>query len=101
MERHAGTGFSSHQIGKNDDPANHEEHEYLFETKCFPEGQPPAFVECKMGLTINIGNYESARIDVGIRLPCMAAEAEQTWQNEKGWCEQKIKEEVRKIRGRS
>jgi len=34
----------------------------------------PAIVTIKKGLTINLGDYESARIDVGVSLPCYKEE---------------------------
>jgi hypothetical protein len=34
----------------------------------------PAFVKAGYGLTINLGNYESARCDVGVTLPCYVEE---------------------------
>ena len=34
----------------------------------------PAKVSFALGLTLNIGNYESARIDVGVALPCYREE---------------------------
>ncbi len=36
----------------------------------------PAEVEAKMGLTINLGNYESLRVDVGVKMPCYKEEIE-------------------------
>lgn len=29
----------------------------------------PAYVGCKLGMTINIGNYESIRVDCSVNLP--------------------------------
>lgn len=37
----------------------------------------PAVVTAKLGKTINLGNYESIRIEVGVSLPCYAEEVEQ------------------------
>lgn len=34
----------------------------------------PAYAEASMGLTLNLGNYESLRIDIGARIPCYKEE---------------------------
>lgn len=34
----------------------------------------PAYVRANYGLTINLGNYESARCDVSVTLPCYVEE---------------------------
>lgn len=36
----------------------------------------PASVSAKAGRTINLGNYESVRIEVGVSIPCYAEEVE-------------------------
>ena len=42
--------------------------EVLRET--FSEDNPPAFVKVGAGLTINLGNFESLRIDCSVTVPC-------------------------------
>lgn len=37
----------------------------------FPEGTHPATVRMSLGMTLNLGNYESLRIDCGITIPCL------------------------------
>lgn len=37
----------------------------------------PAMVSAKIGRTVNTGDYESIRIEVGVSLPCYAEEVEQ------------------------
>ena len=39
-----------------------------------PFATTPAIVSVKLGRTINLGNYESARVDVGIEIPCYREE---------------------------
>lgn len=34
----------------------------------------PAEVEAKLGMTVNLGNYESLRVDVGVKIPCYKEE---------------------------
>ena len=36
----------------------------------------PATVEAEVGMTVNLGNYESLRITAGVRLPCYKEEIE-------------------------
>ena len=40
-----------------------------------PFATVPAKVQVKLGRTINLGNYESARIDVSMEIPCYREEA--------------------------
>jgi hypothetical protein len=58
----------------------------------------PAMVEIGYGLTLNIGNYESARIDVRISLPCYPEEADGAFSFAKKWTEERIQTEVKAIR---
>jgi len=37
----------------------------------------PAYVKASMGMTINLGNYESLRIDAGVTIPCYKEEIAQ------------------------
>lgn len=52
---------------------------------------PPAKVGCGMGLTINMGNYESARIDVVVEVPCYKEEVEEAYAYARQFCESRIK----------
>ena len=86
-------------MGNNPELASQEE--FVFNTKKFPVDEPPTVVEVSMGLTINLGNYESARLDVGIRIPCPAEESEAIFDKAKDWCEERVQTEVRAIRGKA
>lgn len=44
----------------------------------FAPGQEPAFVRVGAGLTCNLGNFESLRIDVAVTLPCLITEIDAT-----------------------
>jgi len=58
------------KMGQDVGDGEFEEHRILvdvFETA-------PAYAEASLGLTINLGNYESLRIDVGARIPCYKEE---------------------------
>jgi hypothetical protein len=58
----------------------------------------PATVEIGYGLTLNIGNYESARVDVKVSVPCYREEVEDAYAFAKKWAEDKVKQEVADIR---
>lgn len=49
------------------------------EVATFAEGTHPAFVRASTGLTINLGNFESARVDVSVTLPCYPEEVREAF----------------------
>ncbi len=97
-DRQNATGFAATEL--KDDPDSLSQKEFSFPVQ--PIDGPPATVNVMLGLTINQGNYESARIDVGIRWPCQPTQeaAEQAYRAAKDWCESRIKVEVRSMRGK-
>ncbi len=58
----------------------------------------PTEVQVGMGLTLNLGNYETARVDVTIRIPCYREEAEQAYAAAREWVETRLQSEVEDIR---
>ena len=44
------------------------------EVNVYPANVPIGKVKASCGLTLNIGNYESARVDAGVELPCAVEE---------------------------
>ena len=46
------------------------------------------------GRTINLGNFESLRVDIGIELDCEDGEQDATLSRLKGWVESKLKAEA-------
>jgi len=58
----------------------------------------PAEVFYEAGGTINIGNYESARVTVGIRVPCYREEITTAFDTAKSWVEKVLETEVKEIR---
>jgi hypothetical protein len=59
----------------------------------------PAKVTVQKGLTINLGNYESARFTVGVELPCYAEEVQALLPVLNDMVEDRVKREVLDIRG--
>ncbi len=62
------------------------------------KGVPALIVEIDYGLTLNMGNYESARADVGRAVPCLPEDAQACCQELRQWLKAKTKERVIAIR---
>lgn len=58
----------------------------------------PATVELGYGLTLNIGNYESARVDVKVSVPCYREETDAAYEWAKNWAEARVRQEVQSVR---
>ena len=58
----------------------------------------PASVEIGYGLTLNIGNYESARVDVRLSVPCYREEMDDAFAFAKKWAEERVQKEVAEVR---
>lgn len=48
--------------------------EQVLEVRSF--AVPPAYVNAQVARTINLGNYESLKVQVGVSLPCYAEEVD-------------------------
>jgi hypothetical protein len=53
----------------------------------------PARVGVGLGVTINMGNYESARIDVNVQVPCYVEEADAAYQWARNWAAKRVESE--------
>jgi len=62
--------------------------------------EEPAMVGIEHGVTLNLGNYESARISVSLRLPCANKPEEHTkaYEYAKKWIEDRVQAEVQEIK---
>jgi len=58
-----------------------------------------ATVERGFGLTLNLGKFESARVDVRLTVPCHVEDIDAADEFAKDWCSKRIKSEVASIRG--
>lgn len=58
----------------------------------------PAKVTLNQGVTINLGNFENARIDVGISVPCYVEETDVAYTEASRWLEQRIVKEIDLLR---
>ncbi len=64
-----------------------------------PEGYagPVCNVGFKMGMTKNLGNYESVRIDVSLYLPCYTSEIETVFEYAREWVDDRMDEVITDI----
>ncbi len=60
----------------------------------------PAQVTARYGLTLNLGNYESARVDVEVTVPCYVEEIEEAYAEAITFVEEKIRQDVDELRGK-
>jgi hypothetical protein len=74
------------------DPTNETIEVTKFETE-------PAKVRVGFGLTINLGNYESARLDVSVEVPCYKEQVDDAYDKAKVWVEERVQQEVAEIKG--
>lgn len=62
---------------------------------------PVARVRRGYGLTLNLGNYESARFDVVLELPCHVEDIDAADEYARRWVEKRCEAEVAEVRGGS
>jgi len=58
---------------------------------------PAVYVRCQYGLTLNLGRYESARIDVSLSVPCYPAEVQETYEFVSKWVSERVLQERAEI----
>jgi len=59
----------------------------------------PAHVQVDYSLTINLGNFESARVGVSVRVPCYAEEIDDAYAYAQSWVAKRVGEERDLIQG--
>lgn len=59
---------------------------------------PVARVSISHGGTINMGNYESSRVEVGIECPCYVEEIPEVYAHLKATIEAKVESEIAELR---
>lgn len=60
---------------------------------------PVATVTRGYGLTLNLGNYESARFDVSLTMPCLPQDMDLCDEWCAAWVEKRVQAEVTQVRG--
>ncbi len=58
----------------------------------------PASTGVSLGITINIGNFESVRIDVTCKVPCYTEELPQAFEFAQNFAEARLQEQISLIR---
>lgn len=58
----------------------------------------PARVTVEYGLTVNMGNYESARVSISVSVPCYKEELEDAYKFAEKWAQDRVQVEVDSIR---
>jgi len=58
-----------------------------------------ARVTVKGGATVNMGNYESARVDISLSLPCYVEEVEEVYAFCLKFVDDRVKEEYTELKG--
>lgn len=56
-----------------------------------------ASISVKAGVTINLGNYESGRVDVMLTMPCYPEEVDEIYETVKQWVDARVDHERRTI----
>jgi hypothetical protein len=59
----------------------------------------PAHVSVDYALTLNLGNYESAKLSVSVTVPCYKEEIDAAYEFASTWAEERIKQERNKVTG--
>lgn len=56
-----------------------------------------ARLKYQKGRTVNLGNFESSRIDIGIELDSSAQDIPATFERMRTWVEKRLAEETKKV----
>jgi hypothetical protein len=58
----------------------------------------PATVSVKAGATVNLGNYESGRVDVMLTVPCYVEEVDRIFKGVKEWVDARVAQEYQELK---
>jgi len=98
MSEHATVAFINGRWTKSKKDLRVVEDSEVVEVHDFKGGEV-AKVERGFGLTLNLGKFESARVDVHITVPCHVEDIDNADEFAKEWCAKRIRKEVANIRG--
>lgn len=65
----------------------------------FEKDDPVCKIRRGYGLTLNLTNYESARLDVSIEVPCLMPDVDAADEWARQWVEKRVIQEVENVRG--
>jgi hypothetical protein len=84
--------------GVKDESLVHSSNEVVGKGVLMPADQMH-MIEVGGGMTINLGNYESARIDVRLTVPCTKHDLEEAYEFASDWVSTKIQKAVADAKG--
>jgi len=61
----------------------------------------PVRLDVRCGITLNLGNYEFCRIDIGVVVPCYKEEMDDAFVWARDWATERLKSEVDSVRNKS
>ena len=96
-----GRGRVSVQAKDRDGPYHETDREDTILTRKFREGEHPAYVKVGAGMTINLGDFNSLRIDVSVSLPCLPEEIDECQILASDWVADKVADEETNWLGQS
>lgn len=74
MREERGGGFVRTTASRGKNVYDETDQEIEMSRPTFPAGVEPAHVQVGAGMTVNLGNFESLRIDCSVRIPCRPTE---------------------------
>lgn len=98
MNAKAGQLTVTRQFTKSGERVGEDADEEVLDVAQFPEGVKPAEIDYRQGITVNMGNFESVRVDVGVKYPCFAEEADEAFVFVKRFVESRISNELASLR---
>ena len=60
----------------------------------------PAYVSVDYALTLNLGNYESAKLSVSVTIPCYKEEIDDAYEFAEAWAKDRLKKERDSVVGK-
>ena len=58
----------------------------------------PAYVGISAGMTCNLGNFESARINISLTYPCDREKVDQVFDSAKNWLDKRLLAEIHELK---
>lgn len=87
-------GFVATKMTYKGDTVHEEEREEEgFLEATFTSEDPPATIRVGTGMTINLGNFESLRIDVAVTIPCHRSALDEAYEHAQDFVMTKMEEE--------
>jgi len=83
--------YVTRTVGPNRGPVTGSEAEDIIAVHKFET--EPARVTVDYALTVNLGNFESAKIGVSVTVPCYAEELSQAYEFAQAWAEERLTHE--------